>query len=352
MNSSLISVQRACPLPVAFLILCACQSAVPNESPALIDMEEPLELFHEPMDEALRLDLPQRTFSGIELSNAPASLDSQFGGESAPGLEILGVVRNSPATLAHLEVGDLLLEAEYQEDGKTITRELQYASDWRAIELEQPAGSSIDLLLDRAGRESHTVLILAARNVPVERVAAARFREEQRSGIVMRTATEVEARAVGLAPGAGAVLVGLSAKSPWRPAGLRFGDIVTRVDTVAVAHPQVLLEALRSAPEDGSIEITYHRPATQMTHIATDIQPGFGAAMTVRIPVTHRVRALRELDVPLLFHYERGGHERSNWSALFGILQYKHTPAAWRFRLFWLIRMGVGDTEQLTEVGQ
>jgi hypothetical protein len=352
MISFLISLQRACPLPVVFLILCACQSAVPNESPALINMEEPLELFQEPIDEALRLDLPQRTFSGIELSNAPASLDSQFGGASAPGLEILGLVKNSPATLANLEVGDLLLEAKYLEAGKAITRELQYASDWRAIELEQPAGSSIDLLLDRAGRESHTVLILATRNVPVERVAVARFREEQRSGIVVRTATEVEARAVGMAPGAGAVVVGLSARSPWRPAGLRFGDIVTRVDAVPVAHPQVLLDALRSAPEDGSIELTYHRPATQTTGITTDQQLGFGAAMTVRIPVTHRVRALRELDVPLLFHYERSGHERTDWSALLGILQYKHTPAAWRFRLFWLFRMGAGDTEQLTEVGR
>ncbi len=328
--------------PLAFVFLCACQSAVPDESPALIDMEEPLELFQEPTDEAQRQDLPQGAFIGIELSNAPASLDSAFGGESAPGLEVLGLVQNSPGSLAKLEVGDLLLEAEFTEYGAKVVRELQYASDWRAIELALPAGSQIDLLLDRAGREAQTVLTLAARNIPAERTPAARFREEQRSGIVVRTATEVEARAVGLAPGAGAVLVGLSAKSPWRPAGLRFGDLIATVDDSAVGHPQVLLDALRSAPEDGSIEVTYFRPASQGAE--------FSAANTVKISVTQRNRALREIDVPLIFHYRRSGHKRSKWSALLGVLQYKHTPAAWRFRLFWLIRMGSGDTEQLTEV--
>ena len=35
-----------------------------------------------------------------------------------------------------------------------------------------------------------------------------------------------EARAAGLGPGGGAVVVGLSERSPWRAAGLRFGDLI------------------------------------------------------------------------------------------------------------------------------
>ena len=56
----------------------------------------------------------------------------------------------------------------------------------------------------------------AARVAPAERDEGARFREEERVGFIVRSATEVEARSAGLAPGAGVVLVGLAAGSPWR----------------------------------------------------------------------------------------------------------------------------------------
>ncbi|MBI5364967.1 MAG: PDZ domain-containing protein, partial [Planctomycetes bacterium] len=79
-----------------------------------------------------------------------------------------------------------------------------------------------------------------------KRAEAERFREEAKAGVVVRTATEVEARAAGLAPGAGAVVVGLARKSPWRAAGVRFGDLVVTVDGEPVAHPEVLMSALRT----------------------------------------------------------------------------------------------------------
>ena len=63
---------------------------------------------------------------------------------------------------------------------------------------------------------------------PPDREPAETFREEQHAGIVVRTATEVEARAAGLGAGGGAVLIGLAANSPWRQKGLRFGDVILK----------------------------------------------------------------------------------------------------------------------------
>ena len=325
----------------------SCQSALPEESPPLVDMEEPLNLFAEPADEAQRQQLPLGTFSGLELAGAPSSLDSAFGSNgAAKGLEVERVVENSPAAIARIEVGDLLLEATYPGQAGPTTVELQFPSDWRAIELGQPVGTQVDLLLDRAGRDAHTHLVLTERSAPAARQEAARFREEQRAGIVVRTATEVEARAAGLAPGAGAVLVGLSRNSPWRPAGLRFGDLLTAVNGTPLGHPQILLDALRGAPKDGSIEVIYRRPNAGEPGAA----PTFAEPETLKIAVTQRGRAVRELSIPLVFHYERTGPKKTHWSALLGALRYQHTPAAWRFRLLWLIRLGAGDTEALTEL--
>jgi hypothetical protein len=325
---------------LSMLALAACQSAPPEQSPVLIDIEEPLDLFAEPADEAARQALPAGSFSGVELAEAPSSLDSAFGGQGAPGLEVLRVIENSPAARARLEAGDLLLEAALP-DGTRM--ELSWPSQWRALELEQAPGTRLGLLLDRAGREASTELVLEARSAPAERGASVRYREEQRAGVVLRTATEVEARACGLAPGAGVVVVGLSRKSPWRPAGLRYGDLVSNVDGAPVDDPQMLLERLRLADEGERLAIRYHRPRS-----APDA--GFEEPRETSVRASERRQALRDLHVPLILRYTRKGPGRYRWSTLLGLLSYERTPAAWSLGFLWRGGVSGGDTESLVEV--
>ena len=40
-------------------------------------------------------------------------------------------------------------------------------------------------------------------------------------------------------------MIGLSRSSPWRTAGLRFGDLLVAIDSKPVTHPQELLFAIR-----------------------------------------------------------------------------------------------------------
>ena len=304
-------------------------SELPTEPPPLADMEEPLDLRGEPDDEAARRALPAGTFSGLYLRDARDTLAAKL---DEPGmLEVERVVENSPAARAGLQPEDLVLEVVVS---GAEPRTLRRASEWRQIELETAPGTEVVLFVDRAGREARTSLTLADRVAPAERTPSERYREEQRVGVVMRTATEVEARGAGLGPGGGAVVVGLSARSPWRAAGLRFDDLIVAVDGVPLLHPQDLLRAIRDEERD-QLTLTWQRGAARTTADAT---------------LSRREHEMTEITLPLLFSYEADrGH--SEWSMLLGIFHYESTAAAWRFRLLWLIAFGGGDADQLLETG-
>ena len=286
-------------------------------------MEEPLTLAHEPEDEAARRALAAGTFTGLVVGDARASLDAMLA--EPEGLLVTSVVENSPADWAGIEPGDLLLEAQLPE-----ARALRWPSEWRQIELEARPGAKLILVVDRAGAERTCELTPEERLHPPEREASERLREEERVGVVLRTATEVESRAAGLGPGGGAVVVGLTRESPWRAAGVRFGDLVRALDGVEVAHPVVVLERIRASEED-----------TVVLELVRD-----GVRCTVHAPLSRRASETRELSLPLVFDYEKKS-DRTSWSALLGLVHWESTPAAWRLRILWLFRMSRGDADRL-----
>lgn len=319
---------------VAAALLGSCSSLfgsdkLPRESPALAGMEEPLALQTEPQDEAARAALPPGCFSGLYVADARATLDALL--EAPEGVRVERVIENSPADAAGFEEGDLLRSARTR-DGKSI--ELHWPSEWRALELALAPGSEVELEFDRAGATRSAQLTLAARVHPSERVPVLRLREEQRVGVVLRSPTEVEARAAGLAPGAGAVVVGLSADSPWRGAGVRFEDLIVVVDGASVTHPQMVLDRVRSAKSDARLRLSIRRGAQSLE---------LEAALSKRASETH------EIYIPLLFSYER---ERgaSETSILLGLLRFRSTAAAWDTRILWFISFGGGDADALEKV--
>tara|TARA_R110002096_G_scaffold70968_5_gene169964 strand:- start:219 stop:1205 length:987 start_codon:yes stop_codon:yes gene_type:complete len=319
----------SCLVLLAAMTACSFSPDLPKQSPALADMEEPLDLRTEPNDEEERLALPVGTFSGIYLGDAHDTLEEML--EDPDSIAIARVVENSPADQAGLKAGDLVLEVEI--DGgepKPMGRE----SQWRQVELEAKPGTKVVLYVDRAGREARTELTLAPRLRAPARTLTERFREEQFIGFVVRTATEVEARNAKLGPGGGAVIVGLSKRSPWRAAGLRFQDLLVAIDDKPLAHPQELLAAARDEQRD-SLRLTFLRGDTRQTVVASK---------------TARAHEMTDISLPLVFSYsvDRGHTE---CSMLLGIINYQSTAAAWRFRLLWLIGFGGGDADQLLEQG-
>jgi len=312
------------------LLLPACsigKRELPLDPPPLIDLEEPLDLREEPRDEDARRAAPAGSFTGIAIAPASESLDALASDEG--GLAVENVVENSPADLAGVETGDLI--AEVRVAGETQTP--RWPSEWRALELATPSGEKLVLVLDRAGVERQVTLTTVPRARPGPREPVERFREEERAGVVMRTASEVEARAAGLGPGGGAVVVGLSRASPWRKAGLRFGDLIRAVDGATTGHPQVVIDAIRAAPEGGTLVLDLLR----------DSRP-----LKLEVRVTERESELRTIDIPLLFSYEND-RGRSETSILFGLYKHESTEAAWRTRFLWFIEFSGGDADRLQE---
>jgi C-terminal processing protease CtpA/Prc len=313
----------------ALAFLCGCSSILPRdlpeEPPPLADLEEPLELFAEPDDEAERAALPPGGFTGLTLSEAPALL----GEDVPPGVEVIEVAANSPADAAGILPGDLLY-AVLLPDG--AEREVRNASDFRKIEIDAAPGTVLRIGIDRAGVEAAASVTVAARARPPARAAAERYPETRRAGVVVRTATEAEARRAGLGPGGGAVVVGLSKSSPWRAAGLVYGDLIAAADDTPVSHPQVLLDAIREA--DDEVRLAVFRG---------------GERMELRAPLTTRARETSRVSIPPLWFYEsdRGSSELS---ILLGFFRYRSTEAAWDVRFLWLFSFTRGDADRLIEV--
>jgi C-terminal processing protease CtpA/Prc len=303
---------------------------LPKEPPPLAAMQEPTELLGEPADEWERATLAPGSFSGLETSDARATLDALL--EAPEGLLVSRVVENSPAEQAGLQAGDLLLACRVLPDG--AEKSLAWTSEWRGIELETAPGTAVEVAVERGGVERRATLTLVQRFRPAERVLAARLREEQRSGIVVRASTEVEARRASIAPGAGAVVVGLSEDSPWRAAGLNFEDLIVTVDGEPLPAPDVLIGRIRQAEEGARMKLGLWRQA---------------GGVDLEVPLSEREHELREISIPPLFSYERS-RDASETSVLLGLILVEQTRAAWSFRLLWLIQFSGGDADRLEKV--
>jgi C-terminal processing protease CtpA/Prc len=306
-------------------------SELPRQGPPLLGMEEPLEQREPPEDEAARVQLPLGSFTGLTVGDARTSLDAML--DEPDAVVALAVVENSSADAAGIEVGDLVLEVVLPERGGEALP-LHWPSEWRRLELEAEPGTRLRLLVDRAGMERELELTTVARVHPAGREPTERIREEERVGVVLRTATEVEARAAGLGPGGGAVVVGLTRESPWRAAGLVYGDLVRSVDGAEVAHPALVVDRIRAAEPRATLELELVRA---------------GQRLVLRAPVSERAEELTLIRIPLLFRYEKERDQRTT-SALLGLFRYQSTPAAWRLRLFWLLRFSGGDADRLESI--
>jgi membrane-associated protease RseP (regulator of RpoE activity) len=243
------------------------------------------------------------------------------------------VIENSPGDVAGVEEDDLLLDVSV--DG-AAPRPLRWTSEWRQVELAAPAGARLAVRLDRAGVVRTASVIAVPRVRPTDRGAVQRVREEKRVGVVVRTATEVEARAADLGPGGGAVVVGLSAGSPWRDAGLRFGDLIAKIDGHDVATPHDVVDAIQAAGKHASLE----------SEVLRD-----GVRTTFALPVARRDQELRKVSIPLVYSYERD-RGATDVSFLLGAVKHRTTSAAWEWRILWLISFSGGDADRLEEISK
>jgi len=253
--------------------------------------------------------------------------------EAFEGVLVTGIVENSPAATAGIQVGDIIIEAAIDENTATL---LHWPSDWFKLEQAAQVDSVIHVLYDRAGRDFKTAIKPVKRISPPNRLSGNTFREESKVGIIVRNASEVEAERAGLTRGEGSVVIGLARTSPWKQAGLLYGDIILEINNIKIKNPQELLITINGLNKGDDVKIVVFRDGEKITLNAT---------------VSKRQKETKAFSIPLLFSYgKKGGIEKT--SVLLDILSVKKTQVASEYRLFWLINFTTGDSNRLEEIKQ
>jgi len=294
-------------------------------------MEASRTRFAIPQDEEKRQKLPLGVFTGIEVGDSRQTLEDRL--EAPEGVLVTRVIENSPAVTAGIRAGDILLEASIDDNDPAA---LSWPSDWYKIEQIAVPESSVGVLYDRAGRDFETNISPAKRISRPQRLEGNRFREEAKVGIIVRNASEVEANQAGLARGEGCVVVGLARTSPWRKAGVLFGDIVTGINDAPIKNPQELLATINTLKKGDGVCIVVFRDDKEVSLNTT---------------VSQRERETAEFKIPLIYSYENRRGIRKT-SAMFGLFKARKTAVASKYTLFWLISYAVGDANRLEETKQ
>jgi hypothetical protein len=319
-------------LILVVLLSCGCSispSGLPTQAGPLENMERSRTGFAIPKDEEQRQTLPAGVFTGIEVGDSRQTLEDQL--EAPEGVLVTRTVENSPAVAAGLQAGDILLEASINEDDPIA---LSWPSDWYKIEENATPQSALRLLYDRAGRDREASLTPVRRISRPPRLPGSHFREETKVGVVVRNASEVEAHQAGLARGEGCVVVGLAQTSPWRQAGVLFGDILLAINEISVRNPQELLTTIRDLKKGSDVNLLVYRD---------------GQKVALNTTVSQREKEMAGFKIPVLFTYNNHRGIRKT-SVLLGLYKAKKTAVASQYTLLWLINLSVGDASRLEEV--
>jgi C-terminal processing protease CtpA/Prc len=315
--------------PLAICSSFGCRAELPTQADPLAQMDISRERLALPKDEDERLKLPLGVFTGIEVGDSRQTLEARL--EAPEGVLVTRVVENSPAVAAGIAEGDILLEAGVN---NATPAPLHWPSDWYKLEQTTPLDATIHVLFDRAGRDGEADIKPVRRLAAPRRLEAATFREEAKVGVVVRNASEVEAAKAGLTRGEGCVVVGLAASSPWRKAGMVFGDIITDINGRPVPNPPALLTAINDLNKGDDVRIGVFRDDHKVT---------------LDTSVSRRKKQTTEFKVPLLFSYENN-RDIQKTSVLLGLYSHRKTAVASRVTLFWVIHYTVGDATRLEEI--
>jgi S1-C subfamily serine protease len=176
-------------------------------------------------------ELSPQVFLGIVAAPAPP-------GTERAGVMIREVAPSSPAAQAGLRSGDVIAKVDDQEVK-------DFAALINTLTKHKP-GDQLTFQVLRGGKEQSLRVTLAAR--PAPRVSFFE-RESQRAflGVEIRELTLERKNRLGVTVDAGAVIAEVGPGTPAEKAGLRPGDVITRVDDQGIANPEDLQKAIRQA---------------------------------------------------------------------------------------------------------
>jgi len=211
------------------------------------------------------------TYLGVNLCEISSDRARELKLKEAYGVEISRVEENSPAEKAGLKAGDVVLEY----NGQRVEGMEQFGRLVR----ETPAGREVRLLISRNGATQTIAATLQTRKVKSFTIPSVEVPEihipdmpqiftgwrSPRLGVETESLGSQLATYFGVKEG---VLVRSVLKdSAAEKAGIKAGDVITKVDGTTVTTPNELVNALHAAASKGSfpVEIVRDRHETTVT---------------------------------------------------------------------------------------
>ncbi|MFH0945402.1 MAG: PDZ domain-containing protein [Planctomycetota bacterium] len=277
-----------------------------------------------PRVEVVREELESQPFVGLTLEEELSGSLDQF--EFATGLRVVAVAAGSPAEVAGIRAGDLVLKA--------AGVSLQGLDTWHALLGRQQPGGVLELAVERNGGVSDVALNVAQRG-GARLAVPARFVERFKARVSLETVVaERQGSQVSLAR-----VTELFEGSPFLAAGVLPGTLVLSVDGSPVTGGQELARSLAAMPYGSELEL--------------GVQDEQGVRV-VELELFAPERILTGLAVPILFTYEHDpAEDRVEFALLdfwlFALYDYRRDMRATRHRFlrFFVFETGVGELTEL-----
>lgn len=172
--------------------------------------------------------------------------------EADRGVIIRDVTTNSPAAKAGLKAGDRVT--------KVGDRAIKDIEDFMGAVLRHKPGDKMAFQVEREGKEQSVSVTLG--EPPVARPAGGEERADRSSGFLgvqtARNTPETRER-FNVTAEQGAIVTDVLPDSPAAKAGLKRGDVITKVGTKAVTGPEELREAVRQLGAGKEATLTVQR---------------------------------------------------------------------------------------------
>jgi len=193
------------------------------------------------------------TYLGVNLAEIDSNRAKELKLKEDYGVEITRVEENSPAEKAGVKPGDVVLEY----NGQRVEGMEQFGRMVR----ETPAGREVKLTVSRNGSVQTLVAVLSSRKVRFPAnfpdFVMPEFHMPDMPQIYTATRSAmlgVEAETLGsqlavyFGVKEGVLVRSVLDNTPAQKAGIRAGDVITKVDGMAVSAPSELSSAVRSSP--------------------------------------------------------------------------------------------------------
>jgi serine protease Do len=213
------------------------------------------------------------TYLGVNLAEIDSNRAKELKLKEDYGVEITRVEENSPAEKAGIKPGDVVLEY----NGQRVEGMEQFGRMVR----ETPAGREVKLTISRSGAMQTVAAVLSSRKVrfPTNFPQGFEMPEFHMPDIPqIYTATRssmlgVEAEPLGsqlagyFGVKEGVLVRSVLENTPAQKAGIKAGDVITRLDGMAVTTPSELSNAVRAAntKKNYSVEVTRDRKPVTLT---------------------------------------------------------------------------------------